>query len=192
MERSAAQQFAIDEAPTLDRPNAGAVDVNVDELIDRRDAVGLALFQSAPMRVHDELGDAERRLAMAERRLTEATDSEWIARSDGVDEARAQLDQYAAMQARFDDWTRDHQGDLVERRHLDVRIDDVLTARVVATEHDPPAVLVDQIGHPPVGVDARADWRSAAVGIAIAERRQERDGHTVDRPTVRHDEMELT
>lgn len=192
MERSAAQQLAIDEAPTLDPHHTGHVDVDVDALIDRRDAVGNMLYRSAPLRVHDELDDAQRRLAVAERRLGEAADHEWIARSDGVEEARAQLDQYAAMQARFDDWTRDHQDDLVERRQLDTQIEAVLTARVVATEHDPPEALVEQIGHPPVGVDARNDWRAAAVAIAIDERRQERDGPIDDRPTVRDDEMELT
>jgi hypothetical protein len=192
MERSAAQQLAIDEAATLDPPHIGDVAADVGELIDRRDTVGRMLYRSAPLRVHDELDDAQRRLAVAERRLTEAADREWIARSDGVDEARAQLDQYAAMQGRFDDWTCEHQDDLVQRRQLDAQIDTVLTARIVATEHDPPAALVEQIGRPPVGVDARKDWRAAAVAIAIDDHRQQRDGLAEDRPAIRHDEMELT
>ena len=76
MERSAAQQMAIDEADTLPDVDPDR-SVDVDELIARRDAIGAALFRSAPLRVTDELTDATRRLAVAERRLTEADDHDW-------------------------------------------------------------------------------------------------------------------
>lgn len=191
MERSAAHQLAIDEATDLDASRTEvAVVADVDELIGRRDAIDRTLFRSAPLRVADELAEATRRLETAERRVADAADHEWAARSEGVTEARAQLDQYAAMQARFDDWTRDHQGDLVDRRVLDAQIQRILTERVVAIEHDPPAHLVAAIGHPPVGVDARSEWRSAAVDLSIEARRTDRE---VDgTPVIRHEEMELT
>ncbi len=100
------------------------------------------------------------------------------------------------MQARFDDWTLDHQGDLVDRRVLDAQIERILTERIVATEHDPPSDLVDAIGHPPIGIDARSEWRAAAVDLAIEARRNDRDidvGDDVDTPPInRHEAMELT
>ncbi len=193
MERSAAQQLAIDEATDLDAPSLEvSVVADVDELIDRRDAIDRTLFRSAPLRVADELAEATRRLETAERRLGDAADREWAARSEGVAEARAQLDQYAAMQARFDDWTLDHQGDLAARRVLDAQIERILTERIVAVEHDPPADLVAAIGPPPVGVDARSEWRAAAVDLAIEARRTDRDADVDTTPVNRHEAMELT
>ncbi|MGB3737297.1 MAG: AAA family ATPase, partial [Ilumatobacter sp.] len=191
MERSAAQQLAIDEAADLEAPGIEIpVVADVAELIDRRDAIDRHLFRSAPLRVSDELAEASRRLETAERRLADADDHEWAARNEGVAEGRAQLDQYAAMQARFDDWTSDHQGDLVDRRVLDAQIQRTLTERVVAIEHEPPADLVAAIGHPPVGVDVRSEWRAAAVDLFIEDHRNER---AVDTAPVRpHEAMELT
>lgn len=193
MERSAAQQMALDEAADLP-VSIAAVEgpVDVGELIDRRDSIDTALYRSAPLRVSDELGEATRRVTVAERRLSEADNQQWAARTDGVAEARAQLDQYAAMQARFDDWTRDHQSDLSNRRLLDAQIEQALTEQVVAVEHDPPAELVAAIGHPPVGVDARAEWRAAAVGLAIEALRGARETDVEVRPNAQHEEMELT
>lgn len=192
MERSSAQQLAIDEAVDLDR-SVVAVDssIDVDELIDRSDTIDVALFHSAPLQVSDELDEATRRVTLAERRLSEADDHQWHARTDGVAEARAQLDQYAAMRARFDDWTRGHQDDLVDRRILDAQIKQVLTEQIVAVEHDPTVELVEALGHPPMGVDARAEWRAAAVAMAIDARRTGREPDAETRPTIRHKAMEL-
>jgi AAA domain len=192
MERSAAQQLAIDEASELDNPTIFEdVDIDVAELIVRRDAIGTALFRKAPLRVQDELDDATRRLAIAERRLNEASDHEWSLRSESASEARAQLDQYAAMQARFDDWTIAHQPDLVERRTLDTRIQQLMMTEVVAIEHDPPDHLVAAIGHPPVGVDARQQWRQAAVNVALESARTQPDIGPHGRARQPDQEMEL-
>ena len=49
MERSAAQQLAIDEANELDHDSDGSV-VDVDELVAQRDTVGRSLFLNAPER----------------------------------------------------------------------------------------------------------------------------------------------
>ncbi|MAT06400.1 MAG: hypothetical protein CL424_15285 [Acidimicrobiaceae bacterium] len=167
MERSAAHQLAIDEAKRLPQPlNPGEVDV--DELLDRRDRIGADLYRTAPPRVHTELADAERRYRLAERRLDHADDHEWAARTASLDEARDQLDEYAAMQARFDTWAIDHADQLTERRALDRQIRDVLAEMTIAIEQDPPPMVVDQLGQPPVGVDARNEWRAAVVDMAIA------------------------
>lgn len=169
MERSTAQHLAIDEANLLPEPIEPAT-IDIVELIKRRDEIGNQLFRSAPLRVSDELDNATRRLAIAERRLDEADDRDWHARSESVAEARTQLDEYAAMQARFDDWSLRHRGDVAERRSLDNRIASTLTAEVVAVEDDPPHHLIETIGYPPIGIDARTMWRAAAVEIELDAR----------------------
>ena len=57
MERSTAQQLAIDEADALPDPvEPAAADIN--HLLERRNGIDNQLFRSAPMRVSDELDDA--------------------------------------------------------------------------------------------------------------------------------------
>ena len=190
MERSTAQHLAIDEANTLPEPIEPAT-IDIVELIKRRDEIGNQLFRSAPLRVSDELDNATRRLAIAERRLDEADDRDWHARSESVAEARTQLDEYAAMQARFDDWSLRHRGDVAERRSLDNRIASTLTAEVVAVEDDPPRHLIETIGYPPIGIDARTMWRAAAVEIELDARTDHPEVGAAN-PTVDFaDEMDL-
>lgn len=165
MQRSAAQQLAIDEAADLDHEPGRSV-VDVDELIAERHRAGRTLWLNAPERVSDSLVAAERRVVYAEQRLDAAADDAgWSIAYESVIEARQQLDQYAAMQARFDQWVLDHRDDLAKYRGLDQHITTELRQRIVENENDPPAHLIEAIGQPPVGVDARQQWRDAAVSI---------------------------
>lgn len=190
MERSTAQQLAIDEADTLPGPIEPAA-VDIDDLIERRNGIDNQLFRSAPTRVSDELDDATRRVAISERRLDEADDHNWHARSESVEEARTQLDQYAAMQARFDDWTNQHRDDLAERRALDAQINNVLLTQIVEMEDAPPEHLIEKIGEPPLGHDDRATWRAEAVAIALEYRSADPDVGASDLVAHPDSEMDL-
>ena len=132
-------------------------------------------------------------MAISERRLDEADDHNWHARSESVEEARTQLDQYAAMQACFDDWTHQHRDELAERRALDAQINNVLLTRVVEMEDAPPEYLIEKIGQPPLGHDGRAAWRAAAAAVAIAfdARSAHPDVGATDLVADRDNEMDL-
>ena len=118
------------------------------------------------------MASAEERVMHAEARLAAASDDRWAIAYESVLEAREQLGQYAAMQARFDQWVADHRDELNEYRQLDRQVTTALRERIVDVETDPPAHLIDAIGYPPAGVDARQEWRDAAVELERQQVRQ--------------------